>query len=159
MLFVISSVSTEPYFRKDVRLLLVWCAHVSSYSSRHGCMMGLTNSMAVLYLMAILHAAVETLDNPDTVIPIVAWRLWIHATNDSGKMEIVKGPHYEKSFITIADAIKRPRGYFFRVAKRLICVTLSKDLDFHENKKYRMDTNKGEIYIYLAFIDNVRPLR
>ena len=73
---------------------------------------------------------VETLGNQDAVIPIVAWRLWVRAPNELGKMEIVKGPHYDKSFITIGDAIKRPRGYVFRIATRLICVTFSKDLDF-----------------------------
>jgi hypothetical protein len=98
---------------------------------------------------------VETLDNHDAVIPIIAWRLWVRAPNESGKMEIAKGPHYDKSFITIADATKRPRGYIFRIAARLICVTFSKDLDFDANNKYKIDTNKGEIYVYPAFIDDV----
>jgi hypothetical protein len=34
---------------------------------------------------------VETLGNQDAVIPIVAWRLWVRAPNELGKMEIVKG--------------------------------------------------------------------
>jgi hypothetical protein len=101
---------------------------------------------------------VETLDNPGAVIPIVAWRLWARAPNESGKMEILKGPHYDKSFVTIAETTKRPRGYIFRIARRLICVTFSKDLDFDENKRYKMDTNKGEIYVYPAFIDDLGPL-
>jgi len=98
---------------------------------------------------------VETLYDPDAVIPIVSWRLWVRAPDRSGKMEIVKGPHYDKSFVTIADAVKRPRGYIFRIAKRLVCVTFSKDLDFDENNKYKMDTNKGEIYVYPAFVDDI----
>jgi hypothetical protein len=98
---------------------------------------------------------VETLDDPDAVIPIVSWRLWVRAPDRSGKMEIVKGPHYYKSFVTIADAVKRPRGYIFRIAKRLVCVTFSKDLDFDENNKYKMDTNKGEIHVYPAFVDDI----
>jgi hypothetical protein len=101
---------------------------------------------------------VETLDDQDATIPIVAWRLWVRAPNQSGKIEIVKGPHYDKSFVSIADAIKRPRGYIFRIGTRLICVTFSKDLDFDANKRYKMDTNKGEIYVYPAFIDDVGPL-
>jgi hypothetical protein len=101
---------------------------------------------------------VEALDDPAAIIPIVSWRLWVRAPNESGKMEIVKGPHYDKSFVTIADAIKRPRGYIFRIATRLICVTFSKDLDFDANERFKMDTNKGEIYVYPAFIDSVGPL-
>jgi hypothetical protein len=100
---------------------------------------------------------VETLGNQEAVIPIVAWRLWVRAPNELGNMEIVKGPHYDKSFITIADAIRRPRGYLFRIATRLICVTFSKDLDFDANMRYKMDTNRGEIYVYPAFIDDVGP--
>jgi hypothetical protein len=101
---------------------------------------------------------VETLDNQDAVIPIVAWRLWVRAPSESGKMEIVKGPHYDKSFVTISDALKRPRGYIFRIATRLVCVTFSKDLDFDTFSKYKMDTNKGELYVYPAFIDDVGSL-
>jgi hypothetical protein len=102
---------------------------------------------------------VESIDNPSALIPIISWRLWVRAPNESGKMEIVKGPHYDKSFATITDAIKRPRGYIFRIAKRLVCVTFPKDLDFDEHKKYKMDINKGEIYVYPAFIDDVGPLK
>jgi hypothetical protein len=101
---------------------------------------------------------IETLEDPDAVIPIVAWRLWVRAPNDSGQMEIVKGPHYQKSFVKIGDAVKWPRSYIFRIARRLVCITFSKDLDFNENQKYKMDCNKGEIYVYPAFIDDVGVL-
>ncbi len=98
---------------------------------------------------------IETLEDSDAVIPIVAWRLWVRAPNDSGQLEIVKGPHYQKSFVRIGDAIKWPTSYFFRIANRLVCITFSKDLDFNENQKYKMDCNKGEIFVYPAFIDDV----
>ncbi len=98
---------------------------------------------------------IETLEDSDAVIPIVAWRLWVRAPNNSGQLEIVKGPHYQKSFVRIGDAIKWPTSYFFRIANRLVCITFSKDLDFNENQKYKMDCNKGEIFVYPAFIDDV----
>ncbi len=98
---------------------------------------------------------IETLEDSDAVIPIVAWRLWVRAPNDSGQLEIVKGPHYQKSFVRIGDAIKWPTSYIFRIANRLVCITFSKDLDFNENQKYKMDCNKGEIFVYPAFIDDV----
>jgi hypothetical protein len=98
---------------------------------------------------------IETLEDADTVIPIVAWRLWVRAPNDSGRMEIIKGPHYQKSFVRISDALKWPRSYIFRIANRLVCITFSKDLDFDKKQKYKMDSNKGEIYVYPAFIDDV----
>ena len=101
---------------------------------------------------------IDTVDDPDAIIPIVAWRLWVRAPNDSGRMEIVKGPHYQKSFVKIGDASKWPRSYIFRIVNRLVCITFSKDLDFEENQKYKMDSNKGEIYVYPAFIDDVGPL-
>ena len=121
------------------------------------------NMLVAARMLAQLEAdpnfRVESLDNPSALIPIISWRLWVRAPNRSGKMEIVKGPHYDKSFVAITDAIKRPRGYIFRIAKRLVCVTFSKDLDFDENKKYKMDINKGEIYVYPAFIDDIGPLK
>lgn len=98
---------------------------------------------------------IETMEDPNSVIPIVAWRLWVRAPNDSGQMEIVKGPHYQKSFVQIKDAIKWPKSYIFRIASRLVCITFSKDLDFNKTDKYKMDCNKGEIYVYPAFIDDV----
>ena len=101
---------------------------------------------------------IENTDDPNAVIPIFAWRLWVRAPNQSGKMEIVKGPHYNKSFIKIGDATKWPRAYLFRISKRLICATFSRDLDFDETQKYKLDCNKGEIYAYPAFIDDVGPL-
>jgi hypothetical protein len=51
--------------------------------------------------------------------------------------------------------VRSTRSYFFRIANRLICLTFSKDLDFDENEKYKIDCNKGEIYVYPAFIDEV----
>ena len=98
---------------------------------------------------------IETLEDADTVIPIVAWRLWVRAPNDFRRMEIIKGPHYQKSFVRISDALKWPRSYIFRIANRLVCITFSKDLDFDKKQKYKMDSNKGEIYVYPAFIDDV----
>jgi len=116
-----------------------------------------TNRMLNL-LEADPHFRIDTVDDPDAIIPIIAWRLWVRAPNDSGQMEIVKGPHYQKSFVKIGDAVKWPRSYIFRIARRLVCITFSKDLDFNENQKYKMDCNKGEIYVYPAFIDDVGVL-
>ena len=101
---------------------------------------------------------IDTVDDQDAIIPIVAWRLWVRAPNDSGRMEIVKGPHYQKSFVKVEDAIKWPRSYIFRIAGRLVSITFSKDLDFNEAQKYKMDCNKGEIYVYPTFIDDVGAL-
>ena len=80
---------------------------------------------------------IETLEDADAVIPIVAWRLWVRASNNSGQLEIVKGPHYQKSFVRISDVVKWPRSYIFRIANRLVCMTFSKDLDFDEFRNTR----------------------
>lgn len=115
----------------------------------------LVTDRMLIQLEADSNFRIETMVDPNAVIPIVAWRLWVRAPNDSGQMEIVKGPHYQKSFVQIKDAIKWPRSYIFRIAGRLVCITFSKDLDFNGTKKYKMDCNKGEIYVYPAFIDDV----
>jgi hypothetical protein len=98
---------------------------------------------------------VENLNNPDAVIPIIFWCLWVRAPSENGKMEIIKGPHYQKSSLKIKDAIDSSGSYFFRIAGRVICATFSKDLDFNAKSQYKIDCNKGEIYVYPAFLDDV----
>ena len=98
---------------------------------------------------------IENLDDLDAQITIIAWCLWLRAPNKVGEMEIVKGPHYQKSAVKIRDALKWPRSQIFQVAQRLICVTFSKDWQFDESSTYKVDCNKGEIYVYPALLDDV----
>jgi hypothetical protein len=98
---------------------------------------------------------VETLDDLDAVIPMIAWLLWVRAQDVTGQIQIVKGPHYQLTSITVRDAMQLQRGRFFRIAAGIIYATLSKDLDFDETKEYKVDINDGEIYVYPAFIDTV----
>jgi hypothetical protein len=115
----------------------------------------LVTARMLRHLEADPNFRIDSLEDQDAVIPIVAWRLWVRVPNNSGQMEIVRGPHYEKSFVRISDAVKWPGSYILRIANRLVCMTFSKDLDFTQNLKYKMDCNKGEIYVYPAFIDDV----
>lgn len=99
--------------------------------------------------------AVANLDDPEAIIPMVAWLLWIRAQDKTGQIQIVKGPHYEYNSVKISDAIQTPKGRFFRVADRIVFATFSKDLEFDEANKYKIDINNGEIYVYPAFIDSL----
>jgi hypothetical protein len=53
---------------------------------------------------------INTLQDPSAEIPMIAWRLWVRAPNNSGQLEIVKGPHYQRSFVRIDEAAKWPSG-------------------------------------------------
>jgi hypothetical protein len=98
---------------------------------------------------------VDNLNDLDALIPIIAWCLWVRAPDKFGKMEIIKGPHYQKSCVKIRDAIGSPSSFFFRIAGRIICATFSKDLNFNTSSEFKIDCNKGEIYVYPAFLDDV----
>lgn len=98
---------------------------------------------------------VTVIDDMDAVIPMVAWLLWVRAQDETGQVRIVKGPHYQLTTIKVSDAMQLQRGGFFRIDEGIIYATFSKDLDFDEAKEYKIDLNKGEIYVYPAFIDTV----
>ena len=101
------------------------------------------------------HFGVTIVDDLDAVIPMIAWLLWVRAQDKTGEVRIVKGPHYQLTSIKVGDAMQLQRGGFFRIAGGIIYATFSKDLEFDETKEYKVDTNKGEIYVYPAFIDTV----
>ena len=101
------------------------------------------------------HFGASIIDDLDAVIPMIAWLLWVRARDDTGEVRIVKAPHYQLTSIRVGDAMQLERGNFFRIAGGIICATFSKDLEFDESKEYKVDINKGEIYIYPAFIDAV----
>jgi hypothetical protein len=101
------------------------------------------------------HFGVTIIDDLDAVIPMIAWLLWVRAQDEAGQVRIVKGPHYQLTSIKVGDAKQLKRGGFFRIAGGIIYATFSKDLDFDETKQYKVDINRGEIYVYPAFIDTV----
>jgi len=97
----------------------------------------------------------NSIDDLNAVVPMIAWLLWVRAQDETGKVRIVKGPHYQLTSIKVGDAMQLKRGAFFRIAGGIVFATFSKDLEFDESKEYAVDTNKGEIYVYPAFIDTV----
>ena len=102
--------------------------------------------------------AVKDLEDSEATIPIITWLLWIRARGKTGQIQIVKGPHYDYNSVKISDAIQIQSGRFFRIAKRLVFATFSKDLEFDETdetKEYKVDINSTEIYVYPAFIDDL----
>jgi len=101
------------------------------------------------------HFGVKTIDDMNTIIPMIAWLLWVRAQDETGQVRIVKGPHYQLTSIKVGDAMQLQRGGFFRVSGGIVYATFSKDLEFDEKKEYKVDLNKGEIYVYPAFIDTV----
>ena len=101
------------------------------------------------------HFGVKIIDDMNAVIPMIAWLLWVRAQDETGTVRIVKGPHYQLTSIKVSDAMQLNRGAFFRIAGGIVYATFSKDLDFDETKKYTVDINKGEIYVYPSFIDAV----
>ena len=101
------------------------------------------------------HFGVTTVDDLDAIIPMIAWLLWVRARDETGQVRIVKGPHYQLTSIKVGDAMQLQSGGFFRIAGGVIYATFSKDLGFDETTEYKVDTNKGEIYVYPAFIDTV----
>jgi hypothetical protein len=101
---------------------------------------------------------VENLNNPDALVPVIFWVLCVRAPNEAGKMELIKGPHYQKSALKMRDAIDSDGARFFRIARRLICATFSNDLGFDAKSQYRMDCNKVDIYPYPALLDDVGPI-
>jgi hypothetical protein len=58
---------------------------------------------------------VENLNNPDALVPVIFWVLCVRAPNEAGKMELIKGPHYQKSALKIRDAIDSDGARFFRI--------------------------------------------
>jgi hypothetical protein len=81
--------------------------------------------------------------------------LLTRARGKSGDIEIIKGPHYQQSFARIREVESWPTAYLFRIAGRIVCVTLSKDLEFDQSKLYEIDENKGEFFVYPKIIDEV----
>ena len=102
---------------------------------------------------------IENLDDLDAEIPYFAWALLVRSRGKSGETEIIKGPHYQRSFVRIRDIQDESRAYLFRVAGRLICVTLSKDWEFTTNTQFVLDESKGNFYVYPKFIDDVEMPR
>jgi hypothetical protein len=98
---------------------------------------------------------VESLEYSEDVVPMIAWVLWIRAQDKTGEIHIVKGPHYEYNSVKISDAAQIQKGHFLRIAERIVFATFSKDLEFNEATKYKVDINHGEIYVYPAFIDSL----
>lgn len=101
------------------------------------------------------HFGLETLDDLDAIIPMIAWLLWVRAQDKNGLIQIVKGPHYQLTSIRAGDGVQLQRGRFFRIVGGIIFATLSKDLEFDETKEYKVDISNGEIYVYPTFIDTV----
>ena len=99
--------------------------------------------------------AVKDLEDSEAIIPMITWLLWIRARGKTGQIQIVKGPNYEYNSVKISDAIQIQSGRFFRIAKRLVFATFSKDLEFDETEEYKVDINSTEIYVYPAFIDDL----
>lgn len=100
---------------------------------------------------------IENLNDLDALIPAIFWVLRVLAPNETGEMEIIKGPHYLKSALKIGNAIDSSGSRFFRIAWRVICARLSEDLRFDAKSEYKIDCNKGEIYIYPASLDDIGP--
>jgi hypothetical protein len=101
---------------------------------------------------------VENLNDLDARIPIILWVLCVRATDGSGKMQIIKGPHYLKTALKIRDAIDSDGARFFRIARRIICARFSEDLEFDAKSEYRMDCNKAEISVYPVLLDVGGPV-
>jgi hypothetical protein len=98
---------------------------------------------------------VDNIANIEPTIPMISWMLWGRAKDSSGEVRIVQGPRYEYTSIKIRDALQVQRARFFQIPGGIICATFSKDLEYDEAKKYKADINKGEIYVYPAFIDSM----
>jgi hypothetical protein len=117
------------------------------------------NLLASNRMLVLLHGdkyfGATIIEDLDVVVPMIAWLLWVRARDDTGEVRIVKAPHYQLTSIRVREAMQLERGNFFRIAGRIICATFSKDLEFDAAKEYKVDINKGEIYVYPAFIDAV----
>jgi hypothetical protein len=101
------------------------------------------------------HFRIENLDDLNAQIPLFVWCLLARARAKSGEIEIIKGPHYELSTIKIRDTENLSSTYLFRVSGRLICLTISKDLDFDPDNSYELDLSRAEFFVYPTIIDLV----
>ncbi len=98
------------------------------------------------------------MDDPNSVIPIVARRLWVRAPDQLRRSKLSKGDTSRRALLQIPNAIKSPRPYIFRTSIWLVCITFSKILDSIKTDKSEMDCNLGEIYALPAFLDDVEIL-
>jgi len=117
------------------------------------------NLIATPRILSVLerdgHFHIENPDDLDAEIPYFAWALLARARGKTGEIEIIKGPHYQHSFVRIRDIQDKPRAYLFRIAGRLICVTFSKDWTFSPDTQFVLDESKGNFYVCPKFIDDV----
>ena len=50
------------------------------------------------------HFGVNRIDDLNAVVPMIAWLLWVRAQDETGKVRIVKGPHYQLTSIKVGDS-------------------------------------------------------
>ena len=108
------------------------------------------------YLETDQYFNVENSDDLGAIIPAFVWYLLLRTQGKSGQTEIVKGPHYQKTSVTISVAAAWPRSHLFRITGRIICVMFSRDLAFDDATEYKIDISNGEVYVYPSVIDSVK---
>ena len=95
---------------------------------------------------------VQTIAEPDQRLTHLFWSLWDRHLNKDGIFECVRGPHFVHSHIEVRDMERLSMTYLFRLDGNIMCITLSKDLDFCDTLRFRLDYNK-EFFLYRAELD------
>lgn len=82
-------------------------------------------------------------------IVFLQWVLYDGGVTKDGDVVIERGPHYACGLTTVDQTIIMPNIYVFDLEGRILCASLSKDLEFSEHEMYILDYNK-EFIIYPA---------
>lgn len=95
---------------------------------------------------------VERIAGPDQILTHLFWSPWARRLNKDGIFEFARGPHFVHSHIEVRNMENLNMTHLFRLDGNIMCITLSKDLNFCETLRFRLDYNK-EFFLYRAELD------